>query len=311
MKKLLSSLFAISVVLVLGVSLSSCGEANTDKSASAPEKGTQSNPVKIGVVGASDPQWTAFEKAAKAAGIYVEIKDFNDYEAPNLAVEEGSLDINEYQHIIYLANWDKKHDANIVPVGSTAVYPMSLYGDVAKGINSISDIKEGDTIVIPQDPTNGGRALLLLQSLDLVKLKNGGTAFSTDADVIAGESKVKIKQVENSLAPTLLTDPTVAAAIVNNDFVTQLSPENLANILSRGLSDDPKAIEPYINIFATKESNKDNAVFAKLVDIFHNDADVQAALVKSAGGSDKIKLTEEYTADDLVKVLDHLKDGAK
>ena len=170
--------------------------------------------VKIGVVGAGDPQWAAFEAAAADEGITIEVVDFSDYAQPNPATTEGELDLNQFQHIVYLADYNVSSGEDLTPIGSTAIYPLGLY---STKYDSVKDIPKGETVAVPNDASNQARALLVLQSAGLIELKSGGTIFSDLADVDESASKVKVTALEASLTPTSLPD--VAAAIINNDFV--------------------------------------------------------------------------------------------
>jgi len=116
--------------------------------------------VRIGVVGASDPYWADFVQAAADEGITVDLVDYSDYEQPNPALADGEIDLNQFQHIVYLAQYDVASGNDIVPIGSTAIYPLPLY---SSKYTKLSDFRQGDTIAIPDDSSNLARALLVLQ----------------------------------------------------------------------------------------------------------------------------------------------------
>ncbi|MFF2372561.1 MetQ/NlpA family ABC transporter substrate-binding protein [Agromyces sp. NPDC058110] len=262
--KLIAALAA--VPLVLG--LASCASAGAADSAD--------EVIKIGVVGKGDAQWAPFEAAAEKAGIDIELVDFAEYTQPNPATTEGEIDLSQFQHIVYLADYNVSADEDLVPIGSTAIYPLGLY---STKVDDVADIKKGDTVAIPNDPSNQARALLVLQSAGLVELKSGGTIFSDLADVDEAESKVKVTALEASLTPTSLPD--VAAAVINNDFVADAG-LTFDDAIAKDDPTDPNAL-PYVNIFATRAEDQDNATYAKLVEIFQTDPDVQAGLLESSG----------------------------
>ena len=265
-KKLLA---AVAVVpLMLG--LASCASAASGDAAD--------DVVTIGVVGKADPQWDAFEKAADEAGIDIELVDFSDYAQPNPATTEGELDLNQFQHIVYLADYNVSAGEDLTPIGSTAIYPLGLY---STKVASVDDIKQGDTVAVPDDASNQARALLVLQSAGLVELKSGGSIFSDLADIDEANSKVKVTALEASLTPTSLPD--VAAAIINNDYVADAG-LSFEDALAQDDPSDPNAL-PYVNIFATRAEDADNETYLKLVDIFQNDPDVQAGLLESSGNT--------------------------
>lgn len=266
--KLIAALSAVPLVFALAA----CATP------AAGEGGDANEVVTIGVVGKGDPQWPAFEEAAADEGIEIEIVDFSDYAQPNPATTEGELDLNQFQHIVYLADYNVSSGEDLVPVGATAIYPLGLY---STKYDSVKDIPEGDTVAVPNDASNQARALLVLQSAGLIELTSGGTIFSDLADIDEAKSKVKVTALEASLTPTSLPD--VAAAVINNDFV---EPAGLSfeDAIAQDDPTDPNAL-PYVNIFATRAEDKDNATFKKLVEIFQTDPEVQAGLIEASGNT--------------------------
>lgn len=234
--------------------------------------------VRIGVVGKSDPQWPAFEEAAAEAGIEIELVDFADYAQPNPALTEGELDLNQFQHIVYLADYNVSADADLTPIGSTQIYPLGLY---STKYESVDDIQEGDTVAVPDDPSNLARALLVLQSADLIELEDGGSIFSTIADIDEATSKVKVTPLEASLTATSLPD--VAAAVINNDFVEDAGLA-FEDAIAKDDPSDPNAL-PYVNIFAARAGDAENETYLKLVEIFQTDPEVQAGLDEASAGT--------------------------
>jgi len=281
------SRFAKLAAAVLGTvalvgSLAACSSAATPTatagaSSAADDLGTAAHPVKIGVVGASDPYWTDYKAAAEAAGIKVEIVDFTEYSQPNPALSANEIDVNQFQHVLYLAQYNAASNDTLVPIGSTAIYPLGLYSQKYK---TPAEIPAGETVAVPNDESNGARALLVLQSAGLIKLKDGGSPFSKPEDVLP-ESKVKVTALEASLAATSLPD--VAAAVINNDFIENAGLK-ASDAIAQDDPNDPKA-QVYINIFATTAANKDNATLLKLVEIYQNDAKTQEGVVAKSGGT--------------------------
>lgn len=266
--KLIAALAA--VPLVFG--LASCATPAAGEGDAANEV------IKIGVVGKADPQWTAFEEAAADEGIEIELVDFTDYAQPNPATTEGELDLNQFQHIVYLADYNVSAGEDLAPIGSTAIYPLGLY---STKYDSVKDIPEGETVAVPNDASNQARALLVLQSAGLIELKSGGTIFSDLADVDESASKVKVTALEASLTPTSLPD--LAAAVINNDFVADAG-LTFEDAIAQDDPTDPNAL-PYVNIFATRAEDKDNATYKKLVEIFQTDPEVHAGLLEASGGT--------------------------
>jgi D-methionine transport system substrate-binding protein len=268
--------------LGLSIALVGCSAGAADAGADA--LGTAENPVQLGVVGAAEPYWATYEEAVEAEGIEIDIVDFTDYNQPNPATSEGELDINQFQHIIYLANYNEQSGDDLQPIGSTAIYPIGLYSDKYA---SPEEIPDGAEVIVPNDDTNQARGLLVLQSAGLISLVDGGSPYSTVEDVIAEESRVTVSAVDAALTATSLPD--VAAAIVNNDFITDagLSPEDAI------AQDDPEdpAAAPYINIFATTAENVDDEVLNRLVEIYQTNEEVQAGALEASGGSGLFTVT--------------------
>jgi D-methionine transport system substrate-binding protein len=244
--------------------------------------------VKIGVVGASDPYWADYTKAAKAEGINVKIIDFTEYTQPNPALDAGELDLNQFQHIVYLADYNVSNDKNLVPIGSTAIYPLGLY---SKKYDSAADIPDGATVAVPDDASNQARGLLILQSAGLIKLKSGGTIFSDLSDVDTSASRVKVKDLSADITATSLED--LDGAIINNDFVEKAG-LTFADAIAKDDPADPNAL-PYVNVFAARAEDKDNKTYAKLVEIFQDTKTVTDGLQKVSG--DTAELLKTPVAD--------------
>lgn len=250
--------------------------------------GTSGPTVKIGVVGASDPYWKVYEKAAADEGIKVDIVDFTEYTQPNPALDAGELDLNQFQHIVYLADYNVSNDKDLTPIGATAIYPLGLY---SKKYDAVADIPDGATVAVPDDASNQARGLLILQSAGLIKLKDGGTIFSDLNDVDEGASKVKVKDLSADITATSLDD--VAAAIINNDFVEKAGLK-FEDAIAKDDPADPNAL-PYVNVFAARAEDKDNKTYLKLVQIFQDTKAVTDGLLKVSGGT--AVLTKTPVAD--------------
>lgn len=240
--------------------------------------------VKIGVVGASDPYWKTYADAAKKEGINVKIVDFTSYEQPNPALDAGELDLNQFQHLVYLADYNVSNDKNLVPIGATATYPLGLY---SKKYDSVEEIPDGATVAVPDDASNQARGLLILQSAGLITLKDGGTIFSDLNDVDTAKSKVKVKDLSADITATSLDD--LAAAIINNDFVEKAGLK-FEDAIAKDDPSDPKSL-PYVNVFAARAEDKDNETYLKLVKIFQDTTAVTDGLQEVAGGTAELATT--------------------
>jgi len=284
-KKSRTGLFiGLAVVVIAAIVAAVLIISNLNAPAAEPEDGaiteglgSASQPVRIGTVGASEPYWTTFKEAALEEGISVDIIDFASYPEPNPALAAGDLDLNQFQHIVYLGEYEAANDSGIVPIGSTAIYPLGLY---STKYGSVDEIQAGDTVAIPDDPSNLARGLLILQSAGLVTLDGGGSIFST-LDEVSADSKVKVTTLDAALTVTSLPD--VAAAIINNDFVTDAG-LTASDAIAQDDPSDPNAL-PYVNIWAANEKDKDNEVLLKLVDIYQNTQAVLDGVQETSGNT--------------------------
>ncbi|NQX15699.1 MetQ/NlpA family ABC transporter substrate-binding protein [Rathayibacter sp. VKM Ac-2857] len=240
--------------------------------------GAGDDTVRIGVVGAGDPYWATYEQAAEDAGIDVEIVDFTDYNQLNPALTEGEIDLNQFQHLVYLAQYNTSADADLVPIGATAIYPLGLY---STQYDSVEDIPEGESVAVPNDVTNQARALLVLQSAGLIELTDGGTAFSGLDDIDTDASKVTVTALDAALVPTSLPD--VAAAVVNNDYLAGAGLE-ATDALAQDDPSDPSAV-PYVNVFAARADDAENETYLKLVDVYQTSQDVLDGVSEQSGGT--------------------------
>ncbi|MFD6177471.1 MULTISPECIES: MetQ/NlpA family ABC transporter substrate-binding protein [unclassified Isoptericola] len=279
------------IAAVTTFALSACG-GGTD-TASGDGK------LRVGVVGAADDKWAAFTQEAKAEGLDVELVDLQDYTQANPSLSQGQLDANQFQHLQFLAGYNVDADDDLTPIGATAVYPLGLYSSKH---DSLDQIPAGGQVAVPNDPTNLARALLVLQEAGLIELKDGGSAVSTEADVLPS-SKVKVTPVAAEQTPIQLQS--VDASIVNNDFLEDsgLSADDAL------FQDDPDsaAAEPYINVWVARAEDKDDPDLLKLAEISHSDA-VVAAEKKQSGGTAVIK---KNTPEELQKILTGLEDDIR
>ncbi len=274
----------VPAVAVLGLTLAACG---------APGSSSEDDVVVIGVMGAADSQWEVFADQANEAGIEVEIKDFSNYQLLNPGLTEGELDLNQFQHLQFLADYNDNTGEDLVPIGATAVYPLNVY---STEFTSVDDIPEGSSVAVPNDATNLARALLNLQDAGLITLRDGGNSFSTEADVLP-ESKVTVTAVDAAQTAIALTSGSVQAAVINNDFVADAN-LTTENVVFADEATGPEA-EPYINIFAAAPDEKDNETFLKLVEVWHS-PEVQEAVTADSGG---LAIFNTTSAADLQQIL--------
>ncbi|MEV0891975.1 MetQ/NlpA family ABC transporter substrate-binding protein [Promicromonospora sp. MEB111] len=290
-----TSVLTTGLAVTAVLALSACGGADE----AAPATGSADDPVRIGVVNSGDDYWTTFTDLAEEEGISVELVNFSDYQLPNQGLTDGDLDLNQFQHLQFLANYNTATGSDLTPIAATAVYPLGLY---SLKHDSVEDIPDGGEIAIPNDDTNQARALLVLQEAGLVALRDGGSAFSTPADVLEDESKVTVTPVDAAQTALALQD--VDASIINNDFVgdADLTAEDAI------FSDDPdsSAAEPYINVWVARGADADNEVFQQLVEIYHS-PEVEEGVIEASGGTGVIK---NNSAAELQEILAGIQEDA-
>jgi len=259
------------------------------------DRGGERNPVKIGVVGASNQQFIVLTNEAKAEGIYLDFQDFTDYSQPNPALAAGELDLNQFQHIVYLAKYNIDQNQNLVPIGSTAIYPLGLY---SRQYTQVLDIPAGATVAVPDDQTNQARGLQVLQSAGLITLKPGTPSlFGEVSDVDTAASKVKVTAISADQTARSLDDPNVAAAIINNDYIADTGLSAKDAIAQDDASSDAAA--PFINIWVSRDEDKDLPLFAEIIRLAHSQDWDQALLDNSDGTG----VLVNDTADKLQQVL--------
>ena len=252
---------AILSAAILGIALTGCGEK-------------KDNHLKVGAIAGAETQ--VAEEAAKIAkekfGLEVEIVQFSDFATPNVALNDGSIDVNAFQHKPYLDSQIKDRGFKLVAVGNTFVYPIAGY---SKKIKNISELKEGTQVAVPNDPTNLGRSLLLLQKQGLLKLKDGSGLTATVLDIVENPKKVKIVELEAAQLPRALED--VDLAIINTVYASQVNLQPTRD----GLFVEDKD-SPYVNLIVARENNQndekvknfvksyqDEAVFKKATELFN------------------------------------------
>ncbi|MDR1044521.1 MAG: MetQ/NlpA family ABC transporter substrate-binding protein [Candidatus Adiutrix sp.] len=218
--------------------------------------------IRVGTTAGSDV--AILEKAKEVAardGLIVEIIEFSDYVRPNLALADKEIDLNAFQHLPYLETFCRDRGLDLVSIGLTYVAPLSFY---SKKIKSFDELKEGDTITIANDPTNGGRGLMLLEKAGLIKLKEGIGLTATPFDIVENRLKLKIVAVDAAQTPRTLED--AAAAAVNNTYATDAGLQPVRDAIYR---EEAKG-SPYANIIAVRAEDKDNPLYHKFVKAYQN-----------------------------------------
>ena len=217
---------------------------------------------------ASSPQKNLqFISPPKEAGDFlqnqVKVVEFSDYITPDKALADGDIDLVSYQHKPFLDNFNKQNGTDLVPIGNTILMRMGIYSDKYKSVDALPD---GAVIAIPNDPTNGGRGLALLQRAGLLKLKDGVGFKATPADVVDNPKHFQFKEIEAAQLPRSLGD--VDAAVITMNYVMSAG----LNVKEQGIFLEPKDEPLAVMVLAVRAQDKDNPTYKKIAEIFHSDA---------------------------------------
>ena len=287
MKKFVSLL--LSGVLAFGL-LSGCsgtsGNASTpapaasSPAASAPAEtnSLEGTTLKVGATPAPHAEILEVVKGILAKqGITLEIVEFNDYIQPNLAVENGELDANYFQHITYMNEFNASDGTHLVSAAEVHYEPFGLYAGKTASLDALAD---GAQIAVPNDTTNEARALLLLEQEGLIKLKDGAGITATKADIAENPKSLDIVELEASQLPVRLAD--VDMAVINGNYAIDAGLK-VADALAVEAADG-EAATAYVNVLAVKEGNEDSPAIQALAQALCSD-EVKTFMEETYGGA--------------------------
>jgi D-methionine transport system substrate-binding protein len=258
------SLVAI-VAAASALVLTGCGEKEVDNSK-----------IKVGVMAGAEEQ--VAEVAAKVAkekfGLEVELITFSDYVTPNAALDDGSIDINAFQHKPYLDQQIADRGYKLAIAGNTFVYPIAGY---SKQIKTVDEIQDGDRIAVPNDPTNLGRSLLLLEQQGLIKLRDGVGLLATVRDIVENPKNLTIVELDAAQLPRSLDD--VVLSVINNTYAASvdLTPQR------DGIFVEDKE-SPYVNLIVAREDNAQAENVVNFVKAYQSEEVYSAASEIFKGG---------------------------
>jgi D-methionine transport system substrate-binding protein len=262
MKKLLLAVF----ILAAAVTGAACSNSTS---------GEETVKVKVGVSGSDNRIWDFVSEKAEKEGIEVEIVRFSDYVQPNIALAEGELDANAFQTISYFNAFKKEHDLDLTPIATTVIAPMGIYSEKYE---TADEIPEGGKIAVPNEATNMGRALLLLQEAGLITLPEDFDGNGAVEKIVENPKNLEIVPVVAGQTPRVLPD--VAASIINNGIAVDAG----FNPTKDSIFHESETATPYINIIAVRSEDKDNETLQKLADLYQQD-DVKEFIEKEYKGS--------------------------
>ncbi|MEW8956071.1 MetQ/NlpA family ABC transporter substrate-binding protein [Clostridium sp.] len=247
------------------------------------EKGSEKKVVKIGVTGDGtvEPKspWAYVQKQLlEKENIEIKFVGFGDYNRPNLALAEGEIDLNAFQHVAFLETFKKDHNLDIVPIGNTNLAPMGIY---SKTLKDPKEIKEGGKVIVPNDKSNEGRALLILEEAGLIELKENVGYYPTLKDIVENKKNLKFVEVAATQIPRSIEDGDLS--VINSGVASQagLDPQKDPIFLEDVKSEKAK---PYINVIAARGEDKDNETYKKIVEYYNTDEVKKLTIEYNKGG---------------------------
>lgn len=276
MTKFKKNIFSIITLIGLLI-LTACG-ADTDSQTNdgADDEVAQ---VKVGIVGEgpSNEQWYHLEEVLLEDNIELELVVFEDYATPNTALSSGNLDLNAYQHRLFLEEYNEDSGDDLVEIAATTFNPLGLYSDT---ITSVEEIEEGYSVAIPNDPSNGGRALILLQQAGLIQLDEEAGLLPTTDDITENTMNLDIVEIDAAQTPRAMSDQDFV--VINNDHATAsgLIPTEDAFFLEQ----IDENTDPYVNIIAARSEDSDNEVYQTIVERYQTD-EVKEIIEEATKGS--------------------------
>ena len=250
----------IALIAAATIALTGCGSSKPvgDKAADSKKE------IKIGATAGPHAEVAeAVAKEAQKQGLNVKVVEFTDYITPDKALASGDIDLNSYHHKTFLYNFNKQNNSDLVPIGKTILMRMGIYSDKVK---DVKDIKDGGIVAIPNDPTNGGRGLVLLEKAGLIKLKDGVGFKATIADIADNPKNLQFKELEAAQLPRSLADVDAAAITMNYVMSAGLDVKKQGIFLES--KDEPLAVM----VLAARNKDKDDQTYKKIADIFRSEA---------------------------------------
>lgn len=218
--------------------------------------------VKLGVVGDHNEPWVKVQENLKKEGIDLKLIKFGDYTLPNKALDDGEIDLNAFQHVAFLNEDVKIHGYKIERFGNTIIVPLCVYSNKIK---KLDELKDGDSVAIPNDITNGGRALKVLELGGVIKTDPAKGYVPTPRDITYNPKHIKIVQVDAATVASVLPD--VAAGVINNNYAVDYGFKKTDVIFSDGVG-KIDADNPYINVVAVRSSDKNRPELKKVVEAY-------------------------------------------
>ena len=275
-------LLALLLGLTLCLSLAACGgdsaaDSGAADTGAAEEGGDSGETVTLTVAASPTPHAVILEQCVPILaeqGIDLVINQYSDYVVPNTAVEDGDEDANYFQHLPYLEEFNETRGTHLVSVAGVHIEPMGIYaGQTA----SLEDLPDGAVIAIPNDATNEGRALLLLESQGLITLDDSSNLTATPNNIVDNPKNLEFQELEAATIPSVLAD--VDLAIINSNYALGADLNPTTDALAIESSDSH-----YVNVLVVKEGNENNEAVQALVEALHSDT-IRDFITESYGGA--------------------------
>ena len=269
MKRLKKGFLGLTLALGLLVTTACGTDATSDAKAS--------EPIKIGVVGEVNEVWDFVKEKLASDGVEIELVKFTDYATPNVALAEGELDLNSFQTKIFMDSFNEDHGENLVAIADTVIAPLGIYSSTIK---DVSEIKENDVIAIPNDVSNEGRALLLLQTAGLIEVDPAKKQIPVVEDITSNPLNLTFETLDSSQTARALED--VTASVINSGMAVDAGfiPTEDAVFLEPVT----ESSDPYYNAIVSREEDKDNEVFQKIIEAYQAE-DTKEVIAETSKGS--------------------------
>ncbi|MDO5301184.1 MAG: MetQ/NlpA family ABC transporter substrate-binding protein [Tissierellia bacterium] len=251
--------------------------AGGDAPAAEGAKGTVEDPVKVGVVGDDARMWEVAKELAAKDDFHIEIVEFTDYNTPNDALAGGDLDLNAFQHQAFLDDYNEAKGTELTTIGVTYLDPLGLY---SVKVLSPDEVPQGGTVAIPNDPTNAGRGIYVLEQAGLITLKEDAPLSPTVDDIAENPKELEIKELDAAQIARSLPD--VDAAIINSGLAVDAGLDPLSDSIF--IEEAGEAAQEYINVIVARPEDKDNEAYLKTVGYYNTD-EVEIAIQEVYNGS--------------------------
>ena len=259
MKKVLNILTVALIIIFTIFAVVSCGESSSSSSGG-------DKVVRVGFAGDSDYQiWNPIVSKLSNEGITVELYTFSDYTIPNQALNDGEIDLNAFQHYAYFNDEVSNKGYDLIAIADTYISAMNIY---SQKISNVSEVKRGDKVAIPNDPSNGGRALKVLQAAGLIKVRPEAGDTPSLSDIIENPLNLDIVEIDAGGVYSLLPD--VACAVINGNYAIDFGLNPGTDYIFK---DDPAIYsgKSFVNLIAARTKDKDNELYKKVIETYQSD----------------------------------------